>query len=463
MLFNTPAFLIFFPLTVLAAFLLPKKLQNPLLLAASLVFYGFADARLVLLLLFVSLSSWLCACGMERFPARKKLLAGLGVSCPLLLLFFFKYLGFFLRGLLLFLPQADLSFADRIVLPVGISFYTFQAVSYILDVKRGEMPAEKDALLLALYLSFFPQLVAGPIERAKDLLPQLRKPRDFDPDGAVGGLKLMLAGFFEKIAVADMLGLFVNRIWKDPGAASGPEAVLAALLFSLQILCDFRGYSLIARGAAGVLGIRLSVNFDRPYASASLGEFWRRWHITLSSWLRDYVYIPLGGSRGTAFLRARNLLLVFLVSGLWHGAGLNFLIWGLLHGLVMVLESLTERSAPGGKLRRLRQGLCFTFVTLAWIPFRAPDLTAAGTFLTRFITGWSTGITAAGTRELICAGAALASFAASSFLLPRLAGGGKGKAVLRHIGYTLMLWLTLAAYLVLRSEGIQSSVIYVRF
>ena len=483
MLFNTPVFLLFFLLVVPLSFLVPRRWQNFVLLAASYFFYGFSDPKLILLLLGVTAAAYLAARGIRRRPALRKLWKVIGILVPLLLLFNFKYFGFFARLIssLTGGPAPDL--IQDLVLPTGISFYTFQALSYVIDADRGEIEPEANPLHLALYLSFFPQLVAGPIERARDLLPQIRKPRTFDPELAVQGLKTMLIGFFEKIAVADILGIFVNRIWGDLFAASGADVLQASFFFSLQILCDFKGYSDIARGAAGVLGIRLSVNFDRPYSAASVGEFWRRWHITFSSWLKDYLYIPLGGSRG-GFLRwSRNLLIVFFVSGLWHGADLTFVAWGLVHALFQIAERLLfekkeavspviqvgtdEKNEAAGTRGvfplRIRQILTFLAVNFAWVLFRAADFSQAGLFFTRLFDGWQkVSLSASGT-ELFLFAASLLGFAALSFLPQRLSGSGKGKKVLRYAIFTLALWLTAAAYLYLRSGGIRSSFIYFQF
>ena len=461
MLFNTPVFLLFFLLVVPLSFLVPARWQNFVLLAASYVFYGFSDPKLILLLLGVTAAAYLSALGISRRPELRKLWKALGILAPLLLLFNFKYFGFIARLVSSLTGGTAPDLIRDLVLPTGISFYTFQALSYVIDTDRGEIRAEKNPLHLALYLSFFPQLVAGPIERAKDLLPQIRKPRAFDPELAVQGLRTMLLGFFEKIAVADILGIFVNRVWADLYAASGADVLLASFFFSLQILFDFKGYSDIARGAAGVLGIRLSVNFDRPYSSSSVGEFWRRWHITFSSWLRDYLYIPLGGSRGGFLRRSRNLLIVFFVSGLWHGADLTFVAWGLLHALFQIAERLLFRGKEENSLIRLL--LTFLAVNFAWVLFRAPDFSLAGLFFRRLFTGWQQlSLSASGTELLLFALSLLGS--AALYILPKyLSGGGKAKKILRYSAFTLALWLTAAAYLYLRSGGILSSFIYFQF
>ena len=461
MLFNTPVFILFFLLVVPLSFLVPRRWQNFVLLAASYVFYGFSDPKLVFLLLGVTLSAYFAGLGIRRLPRQRVLWKSLGIAAPLMLLFVFKYSGFVLRLFTLLFGGTVPEILPDLILPTGISFYTFQALSDAIDVDRGTLEAEKSLSDLALYLSFFPQLVAGPIERAGDLLPQIKKSRAFDPAMAVQGLKTMLTGFFEKIAVADILGLFVNRIWGDLSAASGADVLLASFFFSLQILCDFKGYSDIARGAAGVLGIRLSVNFDKPYRSVSVGEFWRRWHITLSAWFRDYLYIPLGGGHGGFRKWARNLLIVFLLSGLWHGADLTFVAWGFVHALFQIIEKVLFRDRKGPKA--LRQLLTFLAVNFAWVLFRAPDFTQAGFFFSRLFGGWQLFSLNASAAELLLFALAVFSFWFFSRMPVYFAGPGPIKRTLRYSSYVLLLWLTLAAYLYLRSGGIQSSFIYFRF
>lgn len=459
MLFNTPAFLIFFILVVPLSFLVPRRWQNALLLAASYLFYGFSDPKLILLLLAVTAAAYGCARGIVRRPKQRALWKAIGIGVPVLLLAVFKYAGFL--GRLVFASRVP-SALETILLPTGISFYTFQAIAYLIDVDRGDTPCETDPLTLALYLSFFPQLVAGPIERAKDLMPQLKAPRAFDPELAIEGCRRMLIGFFEKIAVADILGIYVNRIYGNLSDASGADALLASLLFSIQILCDFKGYTDIARGAANVLGIRLSQNFDRPYRSVSLNEFWQRWHKTLSSWLRDYLYIPLGGNRGGFFRWARNILIVFLISGLWHGADLTFVAWGLAHALLLILERALLRSKTD-RFRMLRRILTFLTVNFCWVLFRADSFAEVGLFFSRLFTGWQSVTVSASGTEMICFGAALLGFFTLAFLLPALDGKGRAKRIGRHVFYVCAMYLTAAAYLYLRSGGITSSFIYFRF
>ena len=321
--------------------------------------------------------------------ARRGILAA-GLIFNLAILFFFKYYSFgtgllsrlfSLFGLALVPPRFDP------VLPVGISFYIFQALGYLIDVYRGTIPAERNLPRYALFVSFFPQLVAGPIERSRNLLSQLEAPKGFDFERLRDGLALMALGFFEKLVIADRAAVYVDAVYGGWQRASGAQIALATLLFGIQIYCDFGGYSHIAIGAARVLGIRLTDNFRQPYFAVSVRDFWRRWHISLSTWFRDYVYIPLGGSRVSRPRAAFNTMVTFLLSGLWHGASLNFLVWGGLNGLLQVAEGLRPAREPGTRggrfLRRLRT---FLLICLTWVFFRARALGTACRMLLRLLT-----------------------------------------------------------------------------
>ena len=401
MLFNSLKFLVFFPAVVILYYLLPKKARNFWLLAASYVFYMGWNAKYVLLLFTSTLITYLSGLALEaikgssREEARKtkgkKWVVAVSFLLNLGILFYFKYMNFFLDtltaaasllGLTLNVPRFD------ILLPVGISFFTFQALSYTADVYRGEIYAEKNFLRYALFVSFFPQLVAGPIERSKNLLLQLDDPKPFDFDRAREGFLLMLWGYFLKIVLADRIAIFVDTVYGDIGAFPGWYLVVATLLFAVQIYCDFGGYSTIAVGASKILGIALMENFDAPYLSASVGQFWRRWHISLTSWFKDYLYIPLGGSRKGKARKYLNKMIVFLVSGLWHGADASFVIWGGLNGLYQVLgEALTPvRDRLCGVLGLHRETLghriaqtvlTFLLIDFSWIFFRAADFSQA--------------------------------------------------------------------------------------
>jgi alginate O-acetyltransferase complex protein AlgI len=403
MLFNSIEFLLFFPLVAVAYFLAPHRYRWALLLVASYWFYMAWEPSYALLLLTTTVVAWTASLGMQRATNRAGrrpwLIASLVINFGIL--FSFKYLNLFaeaaeffarvLGGATLALPHLD------VLLPVGISFYTFQTLSYSIDVYRGDREHERHFGIFALFVSFFPQLVAGPIERSTTLLPQLHHSYDFDYRRVVSGLQLMVWGFFKKLVIADRLSIYVDQVYGAPADFGGPVLALATIFFAYQIYCDFSGYSDIAIGASQVLGYDLMLNFRQPYHAASVQGFWRRWHISLSTWFRDYLYIPLGGSRVSVARWYTNLMIVFVVSGLWHGAAWTFMAWGALHGfyLVFALASADARA----KLHR-RIGLdripalhkagqivtTFGLVTFAWIFFRADSIGDAGLIVGRIFT-----------------------------------------------------------------------------
>lgn len=393
MVFNSYSFFLFFPIVVLVHFLLPKKVQYIWLLVASYYFYMNWDARYVLLLLFSTAVTYLSGIALERVQTDRARKAAVAVSFVLNIgvLFFFKYFDFAVDSLNLVLMQIGLSVPKpqlNVLLPVGISFYTFQALSYTMDVYRKDIKAEQNFFRYALFVSFFPQLVAGPIERSKNLLRQVNQTHRFDYDKMREGLLIMLWGYFLKLVVADRVAIVVNTVYGDYTQYGGAYIIVASVLFALQIYCDFAGYSTIAIGAAKVLGFQLMENFDCPYFSRSIGEFWRRWHISLSSWFRDYLYIPLGGNRKGTLIKYRNLMIVFLVSGLWHGAAGTYVVWGLIHGIYQVIGSVTRplrdkinealELDPHSIGHKLVSGIItFGLVDFAWIFFRAENIWAA--------------------------------------------------------------------------------------
>ena len=319
--------------------------------------------------------------------AKKKWILATSLIINFGILFVFKYFNFVNESVFSVLDSFGLRWQVPnldILLPVGISFYTFQAVGYTIDVYRGELKAEKDFFTYALFVSFFPQLVAGPIERAKNLLPQFHEHHTFSYDSTVSGLKLMLWGYFMKLCVADRLANYVDAVYNNLPHHNGESVLLATIFFAFQIYCDFGGYSLIAIGAAKVMGFRLMTNFRRPYFSLSPKEFWKRWHISLSSWFMDYVYIPLGGNRVKYWRHLTNLMITFWVSGLWHGANWTFVLWGATHGLYLVIENVLTRLFGKHEYKSLlirlpKMLLCFVLVCFAWIFFRAN--TASDAFL----------------------------------------------------------------------------------
>ncbi len=394
MLFNSLQFLAFFPTICLVYFCIPQawlRLRNLFLLAASYVFYMGWQPAYALWLLGGTLVTYLSALAIESSHRPRLRLTALCVGILLNggALFLFKYYDF-VAGMLTTALQSCTG-ADVFpsfptlgwLLPVGISFYTFQALGYCVDVYRGRTRAERDFFTYALFVAFFPQLVAGPIERSTHLLPQFRRVHRFDADRLLTGLRLMAWGYFLKLVLADRCGVYVDIIWNNMDYHNGGSYLLAGLLFPFQVYGDFAGYSFIAVGAARVMGFRLMQNFRRPYFSSSVGEFWHRWHCSLSTWLRDYVYIPLGGSRHGQRRTLRNLLLTFVLSGLWHGAGWTFILWGCLHGVLLCGERVMGvRGRPAaGPVRAGRVMLTFVLVSVAWVLFRAPSLSDAFSLL----------------------------------------------------------------------------------
>jgi alginate O-acetyltransferase complex protein AlgI len=406
MLFNSAEFcLLFFPLVTALYFVLPHRYRWALLLGASCWFYMAFVPVYILILAFTILVDYAAGILIEDSTGRKRrlwlvasIVANVGV------LAFFKYYAFLNENLGALVRSFGLPYDVPdlgILLPIGLSFHTFQSLSYTIEVYRGHQKAERRPGLFALYVMFYPQLVAGPIERPANLLRQLDIPMSWDTDRVIRGLKQMLWGFFKKLVIADRCGLIVDQVYAHPGQHDGPALLLATYLFAFQIYCDFSGYGDIALGAARVMGFDLMVNFRRPYASTSVSAFWGRWHISLSSWFRDYLYIPLGGNRVVKWRWYMNLLLVFLVSGLWHGANWTYVAWGGLHGaylvLALVFAGLVARAeALTGLDRspRLRSSLAlfvtFHLVVLAWVFFRASSIEVAGKVLHRLVsTPWS--------------------------------------------------------------------------
>jgi D-alanyl-lipoteichoic acid acyltransferase DltB (MBOAT superfamily) len=414
MLFNSLEFLAFFPLVVGVYFALPLRARWMFLLAASYFFYGSWRWEYVALLGLTTFVDWWVALRMNAAaaPGRRRMWLWVSVVSNLGVLLAFKYFNFFNDALRALFSAAGAAYAVpalQVLLPVGISFYTFQSLAYTVDVYRGTQRAERSLGIFALYVSFFPQLVAGPIERSQALLPQLRQRHRPDLDRWASGLTRMAWGFFKKLVIADRLALYVDAVYAQPGAHGGWTVLIATYCFAFQIYCDFSGYTDIAIGAARVLGIQLMENFRAPYAARSIREFWRRWHISLTTWFRDYVYIPLGGNRGSRRRWYAAVIGVFVFSGLWHGANWTFLVWGLLHGCAL-LASLAVRGAraraagtaascpAGGWRARARNAvatlLTFHFVCLAWVFFRANSVADAGTLL-RSLADFSAGPLAA--------------------------------------------------------------------
>lgn len=401
MLFNSLQFLVFFPIVLIVYFVLPERIRYLWLLAASYYFYMCWNAKYALLILISTVVTYLSGLLIERIKHRdlsetgkirlKKLVVAGSFLINLGILFFFKYANFAMDILYTLFSRIHIQLSlptFDFLLPVGISFYTFQALSYTMDVYRDEVYAEKNFFRYALFVSFFPQLVAGPIERSKNLLKQLAVPQKFSFERFRRGLLLMLWGYFLKLVLADRIAVFVDTVYDHHADFPGYYIVTATMLFAVQIYCDFAGYSTIAMGSAEILGVRLMENFDAPYLSTSVADFWRRWHISLTSWFKDYLYIPLGGSRKGKIRKYVNKMIVFLVSGLWHGASGAFVIWGGINGLYQVIGEILQplrdrlvrllclnRDSLGHKLIHVVG--TFILVDFAWLFFRANRFSTA--------------------------------------------------------------------------------------
>ncbi len=384
MLFNSATF-IFFLIVVFIIYwtVAPQKqtLKNTILLISSYVFYGWWDWRFLILIAFSSGSDFVIGRVMyqTKIKSRQKLLLLLSLFLNLGILFVFKYFNFFIDSFLALTGNAETVGWNslNIILPVGISFYTFQTLSYTLDIYLGKLKPTTNALTFFTFVSFFPQLVAGPIERAKNLIPQFEKQSNFSYGKAASGLKLMLWGFFKKMVIADQLASWVNLVYGQPENYSGVIILITTFAFGYQIYCDFSGYSDIAIGTARLFGIDLMINFQNPYLATSFRNFWQRWHISLSTWFRDYVFIPLGGSRVNKINWTRNILITFIISGLWHGANITFVLWGIIHSLLYITEKIfLNRIILQPKIKNIGGWfLTFTFVNLCWLFFRAENAT----------------------------------------------------------------------------------------
>ena len=403
MLFNSIEFALFFPIVCAVYFTLPQRWQTPLLLVSSCVFYMAFIPIYILILGLTIVIDYAAGIYLEKATGRgRTLLLVVSIVATCLVLFVFKYFAFFtgtFAGVTGFLGWQFTNPTLHIILPIGLSFHTFQSLSYVVEVYRRHQPAERNFITYATYVMFFPQLVAGPIERPQNLLHQFRETHEFDYDRVTSGLKRMAWGFFKKLVVADRLALYVNDVYAAPQNFNGLQLTLATLFFAYQIYCDFSGYSDIAIGSARVLGFKLMENFDTPYYSTSIAEFWRRWHISLSTWFRDYVYFPLGGSRVGPVRRIRNILITFGISGLWHGASWTYVVWGLLNGVYLIFGWLTQPFRTrlygsiglreDGPVRRVSMLVCtFVLTCAAWVVFRAKTLDHAWYILSHFATNW---------------------------------------------------------------------------
>lgn len=485
MTFNSWEFILFYPIVLLLYFVLPKKYKMPSLLIASYFFYMYYQASLVILIFSTTLVSWLASIYIEKGESdkKRKLALILTLITSLGVLFFFKYFDFLLGsvGGIISLFGKEPSFVTlNLVLPVGISFYTFQTLSYVIDVYRKNIEAEKNFFYYALFVSFFPQLVAGPIERPENLLPQLKREPKWNKTDAVIGAKYVILGFFKKVCVADMLAPYVNAVYNSPEDASSLGIILATLFFAVEIYCDFSGYTDIAIGVSRVMGIRLMKNFDHPYTSKTITEFWSRWHISLSSWFKDYLYISLGGNRCSKLRHLINLFIVFLVSGLWHGASWTFVLWGALHGIYRVVSELTlkrrnalllkhgisENSKP---LRLVRTFNTFLLVLFAWVFFRANSVGDAFALISKLFSfehGFSETLGYMGltTPSLILTVLSVMTL----FFIDRLLVYGEEEkdgsgAIVYRGAFVYFSWAIVAVWLLLLSKDMISTFIYFQF
>ena len=486
MTFNSWEFLLFYPIVALLYFLMPRKMKWPILLLASYYFYACYQAELTFLILGTTLVSWIASNIIYKTESKRTKRLWLTVTLVVCfgVLFFYKYFNFLsgsVSGIINMLGGEVGTFEMNLLLPVGISFYTFQTLSYVIDVYRGDVEPERNFFFYALFVSFFPQLVAGPIERPGNLVPQLREVHPFTKENGIRGGKYMLLGFFKKICVADLISVYVNSVYNDVESASALGIIIATALFAVQIYCDFSGYTDIAIGCARVMGIRLMKNFNYPYTATTIKEFWARWHISLSTWFKDYLYIPLGGNRCSKPRAMLNIFIVFLVSGLWHGANWTFVIWGVIHALYQIIGTLTlsHRNsllshigiAPTSRvIIYLRRAVTFVLVCFAWIFFRANTVGEAGIILNKlFSSGWS--ISASDTLSLMGLDAVAIAMTVLSILtlimLDRMITyedeRDSSDVLVKHSSFVYLVWIVIFAWALLLSKDMMSTFIYFQF
>ena len=488
--FNSIEFLIFYPIVLLLNYIVPLKYRWIALLAFSYYFYMSWNPSLIFLILFTTLVSWVCSLIIEKTDkqAVKKLCITVTLLICLGVLFFFKYYNFLANSfsaLLTLFGTPNTDFTLNLILPVGISFYTFQTLSYAIDVYRGDVKTERHFGYYALFVVFFPQLVAGPIERPDNLIPQLKAEHKWNNEDALAGFKRMVVGFFKKVVVADLLANYVNVIYNDVENATGLGVVIASVMFAVQIYCDFSGYTDIAIGCARVMGYRLMQNFDRPYCAKSIKEFWNRWHLSLSTWFRDYLFFPLGGSRCSTLKRYRNVMIVFLVSGLWHGADWTFVIWGALHGVYQVLGYITinARKKMFEKFGwnwdskwhgMLQTAVTFVLADFAWIFFRANNTAELGVLLNRLFTSWSVPMSEVfDTMGLTLTGAVISVLSVAIMVIldrlvrhneqPQPDGTLRSTLAISNGKSLVYVWAIIIAWMVLLAGDGSSSFIYFQF
>ena len=416
MLFNSIDFLIFFPIVVTLLFITPQRFRWLLLLIASCVFYMAFIPVYILILALTIIVDYVAGIYIEKESGKKrKLFLIISIVTTCLILFVFKYFNFFNTSFANVAEFFHLNYPIsiiNIILPIGLSFHTFQSLSYVIEVYRGNQKAERHFGIYSVYVMFFPQLVAGPIERPQNLLHQFRERHHFEYARVTEGVTQMLWGFFKKVVIADRLSIAVNSIYNNPAEYKGLPLIIATVFFAIQIFCDFSGYSDIAIGSAKVMGFNLMDNFNRPYFSKSISEFWKRWHISLSTWFKDYVYIPLGGNRVGKSRHLLNLMITFTISGLWHGAKWTFVIWGILHGTYLVFSILTENIRKKivniSKIKRIpflykifRVLITFCLVCFAWVFFRANTFSDAIYIIQHMFVGIGNSLSLGGIRGML--------------------------------------------------------------
>ena len=489
MVFNSFGFLIFFPVFFLLYKILPLKVRWIMMLALSYFFYMSWQADLIYLILFTTCVSYFCAIMIEKHadkPRARKAYMIAAVTVSLLVLFFFKYFNFLSDTVTTVFGLSELTL--DLILPVGISFYTFQTLSYVIDVYRGTLPAERHFGYYALYVSFFPQLVAGPIERPENLIPQLKTKNPFTVNDFTVGMKFMMVGFFKKIVVADQISKYVDAVYNNAGGGAevinGFTVALATVLFAVQIYCDFSGYTDIAIGCSRVLGIRLMQNFNDPYSAVNIKDFWRRWHISLTSWFTDYVYIPLGGSRCKKWRHLLNVMIVFLLSGIWHGAAWTYVLWGVVHGVYQIVGNLTAKSrskiiAKIGIIENSpfdiwsRRVITFVLVCLAWMIFRANSFSDLGILLKTLFTGWGGVSIKASLEALEMSLVTVVTIILSVIVLKQLdvqinTRPNQDNTTLsispsRSVVYVALCWCVAIAWIILLASNAESAFIYFQF
>ena len=486
MTFNSWEFLLFYPIVALLYFVLPKKLKWPILLVASYYFYMCYQAELVFLIFGTTLISWIASNIIDR-NRDKKILKRICLTVTLIVclgvLFFYKYFNFLadsVFNVIAFFGGTPSPVVLNLILPVGVSFYTFQTLSYVIDVYRGDIETERNFFFYALFVSFFPQLVAGPIERPGNLIPQLKADNTPDRDNAIKGAKHMIVGFFKKVCVADVISIYVNSIYNDVENATAIGVIIATALFAVQIYCDFSGYTDIAIGCARIMGIRLMQNFNHPYTATTIKEFWSRWHISLSTWFKDYLYFPLGGSRCKKWRHLMNLMIVFLVSGLWHGAAWTYVIWGAIHGFYQIVGNLTLKSrdkllnkvglAPKGSfVTYARRFIVFILVDFAWLFFRANTTGDAFSLIGTLFTGWDKGLSATlshmglGAVEILTTVLMIATLIMIDHLLRYEDVEGGSYVLTRNGSFIYYVWMIMFAWAILLSKDMSSTFIYFQF